>query len=340
MSSYLLRRTFTLCGCLLLTSLTWADDTTIAPFIAQPQIANGSNAISGQVPWQVALIKLNLDEQKFGDFCSGTLINKQWVVTAAHCFDEEDELADKPELKLGVIVGATDLQGENEPQQYFFIKRRIIHPTYNKKAGMDGDIALIELDAPVDLAACGRACKVVPWADAKADRQWNVARQRVQIAGWGQTESADYSLVLQVAPLQIQHCTQTAYRMNNKTWDLTDKMICAGAVSSVKPEDTCVGDSGGGLIVNAMGSQPVLLGITSFGEVAKCGDARVPAIYTKVSSYDDWILSYVDPAAYAKRQKEQAPAPSSGGGGGGSLSVLGLLGLISLAALRRRWFKA
>lgn len=336
MSSYLIPRVLTLCTTLLCAHTALAQESDIT-FVAQPKIANGTPAISGQVPWQVGLITLNTDKQTFGEFCSGTLIDKKWVVTAAHCFDQEEDLTNKPELKFAVIVGATDLQGEHEPQQYFYIKRRIIHPDYSKNAGMDGDIALIELDGTVDFAACGSACKTIAWADAAADWQWNVRGQRVQIAGWGQTESADYSLVLQVAPLQIEQCNQTSYSMNNKTWYLNNKMICAGAVSTVKPEDTCAGDSGGGMVVNAMTSQPILLGITSFGEKALCGEARLPAIYTKVSSYDDWILSYVDPAAYAKRP--QPNVSSSGGGGGGSFSVFAVFALMGLVAIRRQWVK-
>lgn len=334
MPSFLMRSALTLCTSLLLSSPTWAVESTPS-FIAQPKVANGTPAISGQVPWQVALIVLDTKAQKFGDFCSGTLIGKKWVLTAAHCFDTEEQLTNKPELELYAIVGATNFESESEPQQYLSIKQRILHPAYDKNGGMDGDIALVELDEPVDFAACGQACKVVPWADAVTDRRWDVPGQRVQIAGWGQTAPDAYPLVLQVAPLEITKCTQTTYGMNDKTWSLTDKMICAGAVSTLEPEDTCVGDSGGGLIINT-NTQPILLGLTSFGETAACGEARIPAIYTKVSSYDDWILSYVDPAAYAKRQQEKASTQSSGGGGG-SVSIFGLFALMGLVAVRRKW---
>lgn len=334
MFSFVIRRVFTLFASLFFAHSTWAADTSMT-FVAQPKVANGAPAISGQVPWQVALAVFDTDKQTFVDICSGTLVDKKWVVTAAHCFDGEADVAKKSELKFGIIVGTTDFQSEDESPQYFYIKQRILHPAYNKDAGMDGDIALIELDGAVDLVACGSACKVVSWADEVSDRRWDVIGQRVQIAGWGETAPDSYPLVLQVAPLQIAKCEQTNYGMNGKTWSLTDKMICAAAVSTVKPEDTCVGDSGSGLVVNAMTSQPILLGITSFGESADCGEARLPAIYTKVSSYDDWILSYVDPAAYAKRQQEKTPAHSSGGGGGGSFSIDALLMLMGLLFVRR-----
>jgi secreted trypsin-like serine protease len=42
------------------------------------RILNGTEALPGQWPWQVALKDGNL-------FCGGSLISSQWVVTAAHC---------------------------------------------------------------------------------------------------------------------------------------------------------------------------------------------------------------------------------------------------------------
>ena len=50
------------------------------PLASQNRIVNGKEAVPGDWGWQVSL---TLSEFHF---CGGVLINEQWVLTAAHCF--------------------------------------------------------------------------------------------------------------------------------------------------------------------------------------------------------------------------------------------------------------
>ena len=53
--------------------------------------------------------------------------------------------------------------------------------------------------------------------------------------------------------------------------------------------DSCTGDSGGPVVVSHENGPPFFqIGIVSFGP-QNCGDELLPAVYTDVSQYIDWI---------------------------------------------------
>ena len=75
---------------------------------------------------------------------------------------------------------------------------------------------------------------------------------------------------------------------------LTSSQICAGGEAG---KDSCVGDSGSGLMrdVKIPGLpfwRSHLIGVVSFGP-RFCGTKGVPGVYTRVNSYLDWILDTV-----------------------------------------------
>ena len=52
-----------------------------------PDIVGGREAIPGAWPWQAALINHTSSDTYTGQFCGGSLIAANWVLTAAHCAD-------------------------------------------------------------------------------------------------------------------------------------------------------------------------------------------------------------------------------------------------------------
>lgn len=315
--------------------------------IARPLLVNGTSATTTQVPWQAALFAQN-SRGEAGYVCSGSLIDKQWVLTAAHCFNL-DTINRQPITDYYIAVGTVDLEQITSSDRLIRVDRQIIYPAYNATLNLDNDIALLRLAQPVDIQACGMRCGPIAWLQPEQARGYTALGQPAQIAGWGETVSSNndrnaeiiYPSRLQVGQFNIVNCVSNRYIYNNQTWPVSANMMCAQGADQLAPADTCVGDSGSGLVVNAGSEQPLLAGITSWGEEKPCGERTQPGVYTRVANYASWILSYVDPQGYALQQARQAEQPvsssGSGSGGGGSSSLAMLLGLAILIGIRRKW---
>lgn len=128
------------------------------------KIVGGQNAREGAWPWQVSI-----QEYVSGaHFCGGSLINKQWVLTAAHCFDgyemiqhciyrsirEELRVVSiyrRSRLNTRIYLGQHRLSGLPGPNAISrTVSRLYIHPDYkNKGKEIQNDIALLRLSSAV-----------------------------------------------------------------------------------------------------------------------------------------------------------------------------------------------
>jgi len=99
------------------------------------RIVNGTDSKLGYWPWQAYLA---FEPESL---CGGTLINDEWVLTAAHCFDQTNS-----RLK-GVFLGGDDVSDkQNIHVQTFTHKQIIVHADYNYPYN---DVALVQLDRPI-----------------------------------------------------------------------------------------------------------------------------------------------------------------------------------------------
>uniref|UniRef100_A0A3B4TFG2 trypsin n=1 Tax=Seriola dumerili TaxID=41447 RepID=A0A3B4TFG2_SERDU len=182
-------------------------------------------------------------------FCGGSLVNENWVVSAAHCYKS------RVEVRMGehnIKVNEGTEQSMREPSIHQLLP---CHPppqysSYN----INNDIMLIKTEQsphpqPV-CAACGSAHQLSP---------------------------VSYTCILTCLDLPIlsdKDCDNSIPGM------ITDAMFCAGYLEGGK--DSCQGDSGGPVVCNGE-----LQGVVSWGY--GCAEKNHPGVYAKVCIFNDWL---------------------------------------------------
>ncbi|XP_037775525.1 venom protease-like [Penaeus monodon] len=234
--------------------------------VSNNRIVNGSAASDGEYPYQVALI-IPIGNKTI--LCGGSIIKRRWILTAAHCFyDENNNIATSIEVRYGSIDGR---MGTSLTSTSF-----IIHPKY-KPGRHANDIGLVKLpealqfeDNPTVLPIC--------LALEEDDR----FKRKAVATGWGRI-SFGGSIVNILREVELDLIPVSVCGSKIKLPLDSSKVLCA-----LTPyKDTCQGDSGGPLVVRISEERWVQVGIVSYGY--ECARPDHPGVYTRVSAYLDWI---------------------------------------------------
>ncbi|XP_026570231.1 chymotrypsinogen A-like [Pseudonaja textilis] len=223
------------------------------------RIVNGEDAVPGSWPWQVSL-----QEPSGWHFCGGSLVNENWVVTAAHCGVTTNNF---------VVLGEFDRCSPEEKIQKLAVEKVFVHPNWDS-GKLNNDIALIKLATP---ATFSDTVSPVCLTDATDSFQ---SGNLCVTTGWGKTRynAFDTPCKLQQTALPLLSNQQCSEFWGSK---ITDSMVCAGAAGS----SSCMGDSGGPLVCQN-GNIWKLVGIVSWGS-SRCSTST-PAVYGRVSALRAW----------------------------------------------------
>jgi secreted trypsin-like serine protease len=243
-----------------------------------PDIVGGQDADPGEWPWQVALVQRGAGPYD-GQFCGGTLIARDWVLTAAHCVDF---LAP---AEYEIVAGIHNLEEPDPGYRRVAVERVVVHPGWY---GYDHDLALLQLAEPIDERPGDGATLPIRHVELVPSVVGDLAYRSSIVTGWGNTLGQpspggfEFPAVLQEVELPIMsNALCSAFY-----FDITDTLLCAGVIKGGK--DSCQGDSGGPLVVfdETLGVWQQA-GIVSSGR--GCAQQGSPGVYTRVSSYVEWI---------------------------------------------------
>ncbi|MEU5693989.1 serine protease [Actinosynnema sp. NPDC020468] len=226
-----------------------------------PSIVGGSRVSTSQYPWVVYLASSSGSQ-----FCGGTLVAANKVVTAAHC------TSGRTASSTRVVWGRDDKQSTAGVTAS--VTKIWVHPSY-RSASSGNDVSVLTLDRNLSSAT-------LPLAQP-SDTALYAEGTKATILGWGTTSSggsASRYLLGATVPLTSDATCRSAYSNYSNT-----AMVCAGYPQG--GVDTCQGDSGGPLVAGGK-----LIGATSFGR--GCASAGYPGVYARVATYYSVLTTQIN----------------------------------------------
>ncbi|XP_027206871.2 venom protease [Penaeus vannamei] len=252
-------------------------------------LANDARIIGGQeispyykYPWLIGMLRPRAYKNEF--YCGGSIINRNYVLTAAHCLLGDDDLP-LPAKEFQVGIANHDFNSEDDDipgvTRAVDVKSYIIHEDYVPQDLTDNnkDIALLLLKESLDVATRPQVRPVCLPSDPNRKYEGETGT----VIGWGDTKNGKgvYPDAAREVNVPIRDCKLDKIAGS----PITPQMMCAGRKKSKNKsaKGACFGDSGGPLFVQEEG-RSTQVGIVSFGQ-----SCFKPTVYVRVTEFLAWI---------------------------------------------------
>uniref|UniRef100_A0A1I8P599 Peptidase S1 domain-containing protein n=1 Tax=Stomoxys calcitrans TaxID=35570 RepID=A0A1I8P599_STOCA len=229
------------------------------------RVVGGSNAAVNSAPYIVSF------QQNGIHYCAGSILNQNWVVTAAHCLASSSQVMSSTLVAGSIYVAGTATTTQKRAINYFVVNDLYLGGT------SPYDIGLVYTKTPFT------------WSSAVAPvtlpTGGSTPTGNAILYGWGSvstTNTASYPTTLQVATVPIISLSTCESALGT---DVHTTNLCTGPLTG--GVGICTSDSGGPL-VQVVNKVNVLIGIVSWGKLP-CGQTNSPSVYVQVSQFNTWI---------------------------------------------------
>ncbi|XP_046406539.1 trypsin-1-like [Ischnura elegans] len=241
------------------------------------RIVGGTQAKSGEWCWQAKIMIWSEDDDGSFFLCGGSVINDEYILSAAHCF------YGKENSKIDVYLGAHKLFGDKEGKRKF-VDTVLIHEDYDPITKAN-DIALVKMVRKIRYS--DRICSI-----CLPNKATDYTGETCTITGWGALKSGGDS---PVALMEAEVKVISDETCEKQYGHLYPSQICAAAPGT----DSCQGDSGGPMAHQGSDGIWDLIGVVSAGR--GCADPNFAGLYTNVHKFLPWIYKHTHGSEYCSK---------------------------------------